>query len=84
MISQKVGIQNLTKIANQIGNLNEQWISDLETRFTNVDSKEFLIGLISGYIVSVELLQRIEPNSRTIDQLRAITVFLADKYLKMI
>ena len=84
MISQKVGIQNLTKIANQIGNLNEQLISDLETRFTNVDSKEFLIGLISGYIVSVELLQRIEPNSRTIDQLRAITVFLADKYLKMI
>ncbi len=84
MISQKVGIQNLTMIANQYVNLNNQLLVDLDSKFTNVDSKEFLIGLISGYIISVEILQHNEPQSKCIDQLKAVTIYLADKYFKML
>lgn len=83
MISQRITIENVQKIANQISNLHPSLLKDLEQKYEKVSNKEFLIGLISGYVVSVELLKHNDPNSNSIDQLRAIAVFLCKKYVDL-
>lgn len=58
-------------------------IQSLKNTYLETNDKQFLIGLMSGYLNSIEILKLNEPNSKVIGQLSAIVIYISDKYLKL-
>ena len=83
MIANKLTNSTIIQYASQLKYVPQTFIIQLENEYIENNDKDFLLGVISGFSSTYDILKSNDKNAISINAIGFILAFLSDKYLKL-